>query len=200
MPRPEREQRMLEVAGRLFAHRGYHAVSMDEVAEQADVSKPMVYAYFGSKDGLYLAYVEQAGKELLARIRDAADPSDEPHARLHAGVLEFLRFVDERRDGWAVLYAEAAARGGPLAIQIAELRSRIAFIVKRLLQESTGTDGEAALATASLEGVAHAVVGAGESLANWWLAHPDIEAEQVTGWLMAFGRASVEEVVGRVER
>src|SRR5215212_2640227 len=107
MPRAERTRQILAVAGHEFATRGYYAVSMDEAAEQAGVSKPMVYAYFGSKDGLYLAYVEQAGQDLLDRLRAAGAPSLAPQARLRAGVVEFLKFVADRRDGWAVLYAEA---------------------------------------------------------------------------------------------
>ena len=55
VPRAVREPQILEVAGRIFAARGYHAASMDEIAAAADVTKPLVYAYFGSKEGLYVA-------------------------------------------------------------------------------------------------------------------------------------------------
>src|SRR3982074_56633 len=82
MPRPERELQMLEVAGRSFAARGFHAVSMDGIAEQAGISKPMLYHYFGSKEGLYVAYVRDEGRTLLAGMRDATDPSASPADRL----------------------------------------------------------------------------------------------------------------------
>jgi AcrR family transcriptional regulator len=186
MPRAERAREILAVAGHEFATRGYYAVSMDDVAERAGVSKQMVYAYFGSKDGLYLAYVEQAGQDLLDRLRAAGDPSLAPQARLRAGLVEFLKFVAERRDGWAVLYAEAAAQGGPLAGRIAALRLRITRIVERLLEDTVG-DGLDAKERAQIEGAAHALVGAGESLANWWLDHPEIEADEVAGWLLRLG-------------
>src|ERR1700721_110456 len=74
MPRPERERQMPEVAGRSFAARGFHAVSMDEIAKQAGISKPMLYQYFGSKEGLYVAYVRQQGSALLAGVRGATGP------------------------------------------------------------------------------------------------------------------------------
>src|ERR1035437_876579 len=74
MPRPQRERQMLEVAGKAFAARGFHAVSMDEIAERAGISKPMLYHYFGSKEGLYVAYVRQQGTALLAGMRDATQP------------------------------------------------------------------------------------------------------------------------------
>jgi AcrR family transcriptional regulator len=197
VPRAERERQILEVAGHEFASRGYHAVSMDDIAQRAGVSKPIVYAYFGSKDGLYLAYVERAGNELLDRMRAAGDPSHEPQARLRAGTVEFLNFVAERRDGWAVLYAEAAAQGGPLAEQLVELRSRVAHMIERLLREAFQEHGENPPADAALNGIANALVGAGESLANWWLGHQRQEAEEVANWLVAFGRAAVDETVAQ---
>src|SRR5437588_7813778 len=84
MPRPERERQMLQVAGRSFAARGFHAVSMDEIAEQAGISKPMLYHYFGSKEGLYTAYVRQQGNALLEGMRNATEASAPPAQRLWA--------------------------------------------------------------------------------------------------------------------
>ncbi len=190
-----REPQILEVAGRVFAARGYHGASMDEIAAQADVTKPLVYAYFGSKEELYVAYIERSGRQLQARMREAAGRDAPPIQRLRAGTLEFLRFVEERRDGWRVLYSEAGARGGPLAEQVASLRAAIAQMTKRLLIESaTGIEVTDATA-AALDGVAHAFVGAGESLANWWLEHPELPAERAVDLLIAVGRAGVEEAM-----
>ena len=55
MPRAEREQLILDVAGQVFARAGYHSASMDEIAARAEISKPMLYTYFGSMEGLYVA-------------------------------------------------------------------------------------------------------------------------------------------------
>ena len=74
VPRAVREEQMLEVAGEVFAERGFHAASMDEIAERADISKPMLYAYFGSKDGLYGSYMERVGARLLAAMDAASTP------------------------------------------------------------------------------------------------------------------------------
>jgi AcrR family transcriptional regulator len=193
VPRAVREPQILEVAGRVFAARGYHAASMEEIAEQADVTKPMIYAYFGSKESLYVAYIERSGRELLDRMRAAADPSASPSERLQSGMLEFLGFVEERRDGWQVLYSEAAASGGPLAKEVASLRAAIAGIITRLLTETIPDERVSPDTRAALDGVAHAVVGAGESLANWWLAHPEVPRERAAQLLIALGRAGVDE-------
>ena len=80
MPRSLREQLILEVAGQVFAEGGYERASMDRIADLAGVSKPMLYAYFGSKEGLYVAYIERTGGELVQRLV-AADGDDGAEAR-----------------------------------------------------------------------------------------------------------------------
>ena len=147
MPRSVREQLILGVAGRVFAEGGYERASMDRIASLAGVSKPMLYAYFGSKEGLYVAYVERTGAELVQRLVQA-DQTDgkPPHPPRHRAVIgEFLAFVEEHRDGWTVLFRELNARR-PLAEQVAQLRSQIVAEVRRML-EATAT--ATATATAS---------------------------------------------------
>jgi AcrR family transcriptional regulator len=195
VPRAVREPQILDVAGRVFAARGYHAASMDEIAAQADVTKPLIYAYFGSKERLYVAYIERSGRELLDRLRGATDPSAPPPERLREGILEFLRFVDERRDGWRVLYSEASARGGPLAEEVASLRGSIAAMVNRVLTQATPVLDPSTETSAALDGVSHAFVGAGESLANWWLTDPELPPERAAQLLAEFGRAGVEQAL-----
>lgn len=173
LPRTEREQTMLDAAGSAFATRGFHGASMDAIAEAAGISKPMLYNYFGSKEGLYVAYVERSGQALLSSMRDAAGPAEPVAERLRSGVLAFLDYVDEHRSGWAVLYNEASAQGGPLAAKVAGLRLRIAGMLTALFGD---------------EAFAHAFVGAGESLANWWLEHPTVPRAELAELLMKIAR------------
>lgn len=196
VPRAERERQILDVAGRTFATCGYHAASMDEIAAQAGVSKPMVYAYFRSKEALYLAYIERAGGELLERMRLAAAQDLEPEERIRAGIDELFRFVDEHRHGWTVLYTEAAARGGAVAEGVASMRARLADGVCQVLREVAAASGRGELSPTSLEGLAHASVGAGESLANWWLARESVDRETVADWLFRLTRAGLAAVLG----
>src|SRR5947209_16074340 len=90
LPRAVRERQMLEVAGRVFAARGFHDASMDEIAEAADISKPMLYNYFGSKEGLYFAYVDLSYREIVAAIDEAvaagARAGEDPAQQLRTGV------------------------------------------------------------------------------------------------------------------
>jgi len=189
MPRAEREQLILDIAGRRFARDGYHAAAMDEIARQAGVSKPMLYAYFESKEGLYLAYIERTGQELLERLQRTFSER-QAELRLHARVNEFFCFVEEHRDGWRVLFTEASA-SRPVAEQVAELRGRIAGALRRMIERSVAGPPDAALGPAGGEVLAHAIVGAGESLANWWLDHPEVPRERMTGYYAQVIRGSL---------
>jgi AcrR family transcriptional regulator len=182
-----RERSILDVAGRVFADAGYDRASMDRIAKLAGVSKPMLYAYFGSKEGLYVAYVKRTGGELVRRLVEA-DSSDQG-VRLRLVIDEFLCFVEQHRDGWTVLYRELTTRR-PLAEQVAQVRARIVADVRRML-EGYGSDGFSELRAPASEGVAEAIVGAGESLANWWLGRPDVARDDVAEWYAGLTRAAI---------
>jgi len=186
MPRERREQLILDVAGHVFARAGYDAAPMDEIAERAGVSKPMLYTYFGSKEGLYLAYIERAGGELLARLVGAAPIGDQSAAGLRSRITEFLAFFEEHADGWRVLYREMASTR-PLAERVAQLRARIVDAIRRMIE--TAPETRPVYAGAAADAIAHAIVGAGESLANWWLNHPELPRETVAGWYLQVVRA-----------
>ena len=205
MPRSVREQLILGVAGKVFAEGGYERASMDRIASLAGVSKPMLYAYFGSKEGLYVAYVERTGGELVQRLVQA-DQTDgkPPHPPRHRAVIgEFLAFVEEHRDGWTVLFRELNARR-PLAEQVAQVRSQIVAEVRRMLEGDGDGDGDgegerssSGLRPPASEGVAEAIVGAGEALANWWLDKPDVERDDVIDWYVGLTGAAIAAATRR---
>jgi AcrR family transcriptional regulator len=182
MPRERREQQILDVAGAIFARSGYHQASMDDIADAAGVSKPMLYAYFGSKEGLYLAYIERAGRDLEDRLVGASIPDLRPASLLRTRISEFLAFVDEHSDGWRVLFREVGSTQ-PIAEHVAELRERIAQAIRWMIN-----DAELGFEPLAADAVAHALVGAGESLANWWLDHPEVTRDEAANWYLAVVR------------
>jgi AcrR family transcriptional regulator len=193
MPRSVREQLILRVAGQVFAEGGYERASMDRIAGLAGVSKPMLYAYFGSKEGLYLAYIERTGGELVQRLV-SADRKD-ARGRLRAVINEFLAFVQEHSDGWTVLFRELNARQ-PLAEQVSQLRSEVVGEVRRMLESDDEPSWRGLRAPAS-EGVAEAIVGAGEALANWWLKKPEVPRQDVANWYVGLARAAISTATVR---
>ncbi len=197
MPRSAREQLILRVAGQIFAEGGYERASMDRIAAMAGVSKPMLYAYFGSKEGLYLAYIERTGGELVQRLvnADRGNGGDPPTGRLRAVINEFLAFVQQHSDGWTVLFRELNARR-PLAEQVSQLRSEVVDEVRRML-ETAGEPSWAGLRPPASEGVAEAIVGAGEALANWWLKKPEVPRQDVADWYVGLARAAISTATVR---
>lgn len=186
VPRAVRERQMLEVAERVFAERGFHAASVDAIAEGAGISKPMIYAYFGSKEGLFLACMESARQRLMESIDRAAGTEAAPEEQLWLGVVAFFRFVAENRDAWTVLFPEASSRGGPFAAESARMRAQMARLTAQLLGEAAAAEGVEPRMLGATEPLGHALVGAAESLANWWLDRPGEPVETVALRLMNF--------------
>jgi AcrR family transcriptional regulator len=104
---------MVEAAGQVFAQRGFRAASMDEIAGRVGVTKPMLYEYFGSKDGLLVACVARAQDELSARTELAHRSSSDPERRVREGVRAFFDFVTDHATAWSVLRSEPALDDGP---------------------------------------------------------------------------------------
>ena len=197
MSREEREALMLTEAGAVFAARGYTAASMDEIAERVGVSKPMVYSYFGSKEQLYFAYIEDAGRDLLAGIVDAERGARDrsPEERLRAGTRAFFAFVDDHRDGFSVLYSEMAASGGPFRREVNATRRQIVELVGLLFERVADRNGVDPAGFGGTEAYANAYVGAGESLANWGLEHPEDSVDHLTDRLMTIAWRGLSDVL-----
>ncbi|HXM57900.1 MAG TPA: TetR/AcrR family transcriptional regulator [Candidatus Dormibacteraeota bacterium] len=189
VPRAVREPHMLEMAGRVFAVHGFHGASMDEIAETAGVSKPMLYSYFGSKEGLYFAYTDLAYRELIAAIDAAvAGAGPDPEGQLRAGTLAYYVYVGEHRDAFRVLFREMGdPGGGQLAAQRHRLARRVGASIEAMVLAS-----EARVWTpAHTEALSEAWIGAARSMANWWLDHPELPAASVATLLLEFVMSGV---------
>jgi AcrR family transcriptional regulator len=184
VPRAVREQEMLEVAERVFAERGYYAASVETIADGAGITKPMVYAYFGSKEGLYLACMERSRRRLFEAIDQAAEADAPPDEQLWRGILAFFTFVTEQRESWVVLFGEGTSHDGPFAAEATRLRRQIARLVSQLLGEAASAEGVRPARLEAIEPLAHALVGAAESLATWWQEHPEEPPHSVALRLM----------------
>ncbi|MGI8632748.1 MAG: TetR/AcrR family transcriptional regulator [Solirubrobacterales bacterium] len=187
VPRAVREREMLDVAEAAFATEGFSATTMDAVAEQSGVTKPMVYAYFGSKEGLFRACMERGKRRLFAMVDQAADPEQPPAIQLWKGISTFFEFVEVHRNSWTILFGEGTSTGGPFADESARLREEIARLVTQLLGEAVTTAGKVGESRLQrLEPMAHALTGACSSAAEWWIDQPDYDRETISWLLMNF--------------
>jgi AcrR family transcriptional regulator len=175
---------MLDAAVKVFSRRGFHAASMDEIADEAGISKPMVYAYLGSKEELFTACLHREGTRLMEAIVGAVVPDLPFDERLWRGLRAFFRFVGAHRDGWAVLYRQARGER-PFAGELAAMRSRIIEVVAGMLDRGLVAQGREVRA-AELEVMAYALVGASESAADWLADHPDADPDRMAARMMNF--------------
>ena len=169
LPRAEREQQMLETARMLFAERGFAAVTMDELAAAVGVTKPLLYTYFGNKEGLYLACMEPAAEALVDTVAAAVGGDrDAGRETLRAGVHAFFIFVDADRNAWRVLFDETLPAGAEPARRAAEQRERLTELVAAAQLERVPDERREA-SRVEIEALAAAMLGAAEALARWWL-------------------------------
>ncbi|MEU7582188.1 TetR/AcrR family transcriptional regulator [Streptomyces sp. NPDC041068] len=186
VPRPERERQIVDVAVHVFAKRGYHGASVDEIAELAGISKPMVYLYLDSKEGLFLACLRREADRLVGAFRSAAAASEaSPERRLYAGLLAFFSFVAEHRDSWVVLHRQASELSEAIAAAVAEARRAVMAEVAGLVWAGITESGpHTQLSDEDADFVSHALVGAADSLTDWMARHPGQSPEGVTLRLM----------------
>jgi len=130
LPRSVREPQMLDAAVVEFARLGFHAASMDDIAARAGVSKPMVYAYLGTKDDVFVACLHREGTRVMQAIVDVVDPTLAPDEQLWHGMRAFFGYVAANRDGWSVLYRQAP---GPFADEVATMRARMIEVIAGML-------------------------------------------------------------------
>ena len=158
---------MVAAATTIFATRGFNAASMDDIAEASGITKPMLYAYFDSKEGLFLACVEKGSSALRARVREAALAASTPQEALYAGLVAVMRFVDDNDELWAVLYPHGPGSGGTFAEAAARAHDEMSALLAELmtmLATSRGVDAEVALES---EPLAHALTGATIAVGSW---------------------------------
>ena len=170
VPRAEREREMVEAATRVFGRRGYAAVSMDEIAASAGITKPMLYAYFDSKEGLFAACAAKAGAALRENVRSTGERSDLlPDERLWQGILTVFDFVEEHRDGWAVLYPSGGQPGGAIGSAGREARHAMEELLAELFEGAARGAGVAPQATAHIGALAVGFTAATIAMASDWL-------------------------------
>ena len=174
----------LEAAHGLFAERGYAAVTMDEIAAAIGVTKPLLYNYFGNKERLYIACLEQAGDALIATIADAVGQTANPGDALGAGVRAFFSFLDTDRSAWAVLFDETLPHGGEVFDRVASYRGQIVELVSASLLAQLPERSRKG-AKIEVEALSTALLGASEALARWWLRTEAITAEDAAELLIS---------------
>jgi AcrR family transcriptional regulator len=178
MARAERRDQLIAVAEQEFVERGYGLASMDDVADRAGVTKPVLYDHFGSKDGLLAAILGQAGEELVAATLAATQGKSSSQEQLAAGLMAYFGVVERRRGAWSLLLREVAP--GTLAADAVDIvrQSQVDLVAAAVAAHLPRPDPSLAVV------YAHVVTGAAERLAGVRLEDPTFTAEAATADLM----------------
>jgi AcrR family transcriptional regulator len=130
LPAAERRTQLMEVALDRFAASGYHTTSMDEIAEAAGVTKPVLYQHFSSKRKLYLELLDTVGGDLLDLVTRSAEAEKQPYRRVLAGFRAYFRFVRENSSAFQLLFGSGARRTtDEFADSVATLEGSIAKMI-----------------------------------------------------------------------
>ena len=158
----ERRAQLLEVARRVFGTSGFHAVSMDDVAKEAGVTKPILYDHFPSKKDLYLALIDADLAVLHQEVSKALVAPTGNRERIRASFQAYFDFVDEHAEGFRLLMQETVGADEEFRLRVGEVRDRIlAEVADLIVRESRGRlDREHA------EVVALALIGMVETVAQ----------------------------------
>ncbi len=170
VPRIERERQMLEVAAQLFGEKGYEATSMDDIAHACGITKPMLYAYFDSKDGLYSTMINRAGIRLMTEFAAALVPGDSRQSIANTTVA-FLNFVEKFQGSWRMVFSSPPQKGEEMSTIMTyrqQIMRSLAFLLAELKQGGSPTRAD----IDAMEPYAACWLGSCESMAQWWLADP----------------------------
>lgn len=164
LPRAARREQLLATAQEAFVDSGYHATSMDEIADRAGVSKPVLYQHFDGKLELYLGLLETQSDLLIKRLEDALASSDDNAERIGATVRAYFQFADEPNGAHRLLF-ETDLISEPAVQDLLERPIvQCADAVAKLIAQDTGMP----FSSAQLLGVS--LVGMAQACAQRWVS------------------------------
>lgn len=167
LPRSARRQQLLGAAQQVFVAQGYHAAAMDDIAERAGVSKPVLYQHFPGKLDLYLALLDQHARDLVQQVRRALASSTDNHRRVAEAISAYFDFVEAEGEAFRLVF-ESDLRNEPVVRQRVErsLQECVEAIADTIAKDTGVGPDEALLLSVGLSGLA-------EVSARWWLGSRD---------------------------
>jgi len=199
LPRSARRKQLLEAAQEVFVAQGYHAAAMDDIAERAGVSKPVLYQHFPGKLDLYLALLDVHCDAIIDRMRSAMSSSTDNKVRVAAATSAYFDFVDHESEAFRLVF-ESDLRNDP------SVRARFERVERGCIEAITETImADTGLGRERAELLAAGLCGAAEIAARFWLTGgrqiPKTEAEALLSALSWRGIASfplqgVDPVIG----
>lgn len=186
LPAPARREQILDVAVQVFARHGFHGTSMNDVAEAAGVTKPVLYQHFDSKQDLYLALLGEVGHRLLTAISKATSSANDGREMTELGFRAYFRWVAEDHDAFLVLFGSQASRDEESTAAVRAITADAALAISPLIAVDIDPDHRRTLA--------QGLVGMAESVSRYLVERgdrfdPDLVGDQVAALAWAGLRA-----------
>ncbi|MFK8021587.1 MAG: TetR/AcrR family transcriptional regulator [Pseudomonadales bacterium] len=174
LPRPERRQQLLHVAKDVFAEQGFEAASLEQIAELAGISRPILYSHFGDKHGLFEAVIEQEISRLKSVVTQSLLEPGETDQLLERCLRAFFTDMHENPTGHIVVTRDVPTglSNSGLDQMLASLGTQITDVI---VSNNRVTGGEPV--TAAI--YAHALIGAAMQVGCWWREQADVSVEDV---------------------
>jgi len=186
LPAPERREQLLSVALTVFAQHGYHDTSMNDVAEAAGITKPVLYQHFASKRELFLDVIEEAGHRMISAITTQATTDTDGRRRTELGFRAYFTWVAEDHDAFMLLFGSGSRRDAEFADAVRQFTSKVADAIEPLITADIDASHRRTLA--------YAIVGMTEAISRRLVEDgakfdPDFVARQVSDLAWAGLRA-----------
>lgn len=177
LPRLARRKQLLGAAQEVFVAQGYHAAAMDEIAERAGVSKPVLYQHFPGKLELYLALLDEHAEALVKIVREALESTTDNKMRVQACMQAFYDFVAGDGEAYRLVFESDLRNVAPVRARVDRANQQCAEMIAQVIAEDTNAPAE----EAHLLGMG--LVGMAEVSARFWLSQhrpiPKDTAEKV---------------------
>jgi AcrR family transcriptional regulator len=181
LPADQRRVQLLDVARTRFSEQGFHATSMDEIAEAAGVTKPVLYQHFPSKRALYVELLEETGRQLLSLLTEATGRAATGRERVELGFRAYFRFAVGERASFRLLFGTSIRNDPEFARIVEEILQAVAETVSTLIEIPTTDNNQRMI-------LATALIGMAESVSRRALQDPEheVDGEQLAHWIAEF--------------
>jgi AcrR family transcriptional regulator len=164
LPRPARRRQLLGAAQEIFVAQGYHAAAMDDIADRAGVSKPVLYQHFPGKLELYLALLDESAEELVAIVREALSSTTDNKQRVPATFRAFFDYVGTSGEAFRLVFESDLSNEPAVRARLERTMRECAEMVSQFISEDAGVgDAEARL-------LGMALVGMAQFSSRYWLS------------------------------
>lgn len=163
MPRDQRRRQLLKAAHQVFVAHGYHGAAMDEIADVAMVSKPVLYQHFPGKRELYLALLDEHLEDLTTRLLGAISSTSDNKLRVQATIREFFGFIASDSQAHRLVFESDLMHDSAVSSRLEAFNARFADAIAGVISEDTG------LSRAQAVLLGRAMSGMAQVSARYWL-------------------------------